>query len=210
MEAFAKGDDGRPDFLARKTCNYVTAAEDCTQLLTDCKTLEELNKMRDDQFTLVLENIIKHVPDWDSEKCPAIKEYLERAKAEAEDEEPLRKMREFRGSGAKAQAEKECKNPKGGEGETYKEGCMRHTCKKGAWRVSLDYSESCYEGASYPPWTIITTSTEGSAEAAIQCVLNGDTAEMVLNASHLSKVASKKDFEEVKEMLVSHINNKCS
>jgi len=212
-EAFRKGDDGRPDWNARKSCNYITAAIlDCTNpLIGDCMTLEEVNKMRDDQFKTVLHNVMKSIPGWDSEKCPAVREYLMRPEeAEEKAEEAPRKMREFRGRGAKAEAEKECKNPKGGEAETYKEGCLKHTCKKGVWRVSLDHSECCYEGASYPPGTTITTHNEGSAEASIQCVLNGDTAQIVLQAFHGARVASKKDLEEVKQLLVSHINTKCS
>merc|ERR1711915_156155 len=43
QKAFDAGDDGRPDWIARKSCNYMTAAVDeCTNMLVGkCNTNEE-------------------------------------------------------------------------------------------------------------------------------------------------------------------------
>merc|ERR1719357_1218372 len=88
MTAFAAGDDGRPDWMARKACNYITATiEDCTnQLVGDCATEEEVNDMKDGQMEGLLKQLSETIQEWDSEKCPAIKAYMDRNPA-AEDEE---------------------------------------------------------------------------------------------------------------------------
>merc|ERR1712212_906907 len=84
--AFAKGNDGRPDWEARKSCNYMTASiEGCTNKLQGCMTEERINAYKDLQFKSTLENVKSKVPNWDSDKCPAAKTYLDRlAAAEAE------------------------------------------------------------------------------------------------------------------------------
>merc|ERR1712179_641766 len=88
MTAFVAGDDGRPDWMARKACNYITATiEDCTnQLVGDCATEEEVNDMKDGQMEGLLKQLSETIQEWDSEKCPAIKAYMDRNPA-AEDEE---------------------------------------------------------------------------------------------------------------------------
>jgi len=85
--AIAAGDDGRPDWRARKSCNYITASiEECTnQLVGDCATEEEVIDMKDGQMKGLLEQLSATIQEWDSEKCPAIKAYLDRNPA-AEDE----------------------------------------------------------------------------------------------------------------------------
>merc|ERR1711909_87028 len=88
MAAFKAGDDGRPDWMARKSCNYITATiEECTnQLVGDCATEEDVIDMKDGQMGGILEQLSDTIQEWDSEKCPAIKAYLERnPAAEAED-----------------------------------------------------------------------------------------------------------------------------
>merc|ERR1712212_1386234 len=79
-EAIAAGDDGRPDWFARKSCNYVTAAvEDCgNTLIGDCMTEEEVNTEKDRQIKDVLQQLSEKIDEWDSEKCPAVKEHLAR------------------------------------------------------------------------------------------------------------------------------------
>merc|ERR1719430_2704494 len=86
--AMATGDDGRPDWYARKACNYITGAvEECAEgLVGECNTEEEMNNMKDQQIKGILEQISKSIDEWDSEKCPPIKAYLER-KSAAEDEQ---------------------------------------------------------------------------------------------------------------------------
>ena len=75
QEAYAKGDDGRPDWMARKSCNYMTAAvEDCgNKMIGKCKTEEEVIEMKDYQFQGILNQLATTLDEWDSEKCPAVK-----------------------------------------------------------------------------------------------------------------------------------------
>merc|ERR1719430_2731313 len=86
--AIAAGDDGRPDWFARKSCNYITGAvEECAEgLVGECNTEEEVSNMKDEQIEGILEQLSKSISEWDSEKCPPIKAYLER-KSAAEDVE---------------------------------------------------------------------------------------------------------------------------
>merc|ERR1712055_643476 len=87
--AIRAGDDGRPDWFARKSCNYITGAvEECAEgLVGECNTEEEVNKMKDEQIEGILEQLSKSISEWDSEKCPPIKAYLERKSAAEEKEE---------------------------------------------------------------------------------------------------------------------------
>merc|ERR1712215_653475 len=81
--AFQAGDDGRPDWMARKSCNYMTAAvEKCgDKLVGECNTCEEVTNMKDEQLKKVLKNVKSSVKEWDSNKCPATKAHMERMKA---------------------------------------------------------------------------------------------------------------------------------
>merc|ERR1712168_911958 len=86
--AFTAGKDDRPDWMARKSCNYITATiEECTnQLVGDCGTEDEVNKMKDEQIEGMLKQLSDTIEEWDSEKCPAIKAYMDRNPAEDEEE----------------------------------------------------------------------------------------------------------------------------
>merc|ERR1711931_454569 len=87
---FLAGEDGRPDWFARKACNYLTASiEDCYgKLIGDCATEEDVNDMRDQAIPGVLGQLSESSEEWDSEKCPVVKNHLERVKEEtAEDVE---------------------------------------------------------------------------------------------------------------------------
>jgi len=80
-----EGSDGKPDFMARKACNYMTAAvEDCAKILAPCYTEEELTKQKDEQLKQVLAQVQSSIKEWDTNKCPATKAHVERLKA-AED-----------------------------------------------------------------------------------------------------------------------------
>merc|ERR1712228_206605 len=81
--AFQAGDDGRPDWTARKSCNYMTATvEKCgDKLVGECNTCEEVTTMKDEQLKEVLRNVKSSVKEWDTNKCPATKAHLERMKA---------------------------------------------------------------------------------------------------------------------------------
>merc|ERR1719352_1418432 len=59
------GDDGRPDWQARKTCNYMTASmEDCANILIGCNTAEEVNMMKDRQLEGILSQLESSLKEW--------------------------------------------------------------------------------------------------------------------------------------------------
>merc|ERR1712025_245420 len=83
-EAIERGTDKRPDWMARKSCNYLTDTIDkCGNILVGCKTQAEVDKLKDDQFKENLDKVKEKLPAWDSTKCPAIKAHEERVKAAA-------------------------------------------------------------------------------------------------------------------------------
>merc|ERR1719347_1533815 len=83
------GEDGRPDWFARKACNYLIATvEDCYgKLIGDCSTEEEINEIRDQVIPGVLQQLSETVEEWDSEKCPVVKNHLDRVQSAAQSEE---------------------------------------------------------------------------------------------------------------------------
>merc|ERR1712215_90732 len=87
-KAFQAGNDGRPDWVARKSCNYMTeAVEGCgDKLVGECNTCEEVTAMKDEQLKNVLKNVKSSVKEWDTNKCPATKAHMERMKALEEGE----------------------------------------------------------------------------------------------------------------------------
>jgi len=81
------GDDGRPDFYARKSCNYLTeAVEKCSGAVEHCYDSDELTSMKDDQMANVLDMVKGSIKEWDPEKCPAVKAHLDRVRAKKIDE----------------------------------------------------------------------------------------------------------------------------
>jgi len=81
-EAFQGGDDGRPDWMARKSCNYLTeAVEDCSaSLVGDCYDEDEVIVMKDKQLKNVMLVMEQSVEEWDTQKCPAIKAHIDRVR----------------------------------------------------------------------------------------------------------------------------------
>jgi hypothetical protein len=78
---WAAGDDGRPDWVARKTCNYLTGSiENCGNKLVEsgCVSQEEVDRMKDNQMAASLQQVKDNVQSWDSTKCPPVKSYLQR------------------------------------------------------------------------------------------------------------------------------------
>jgi len=76
--------DGRPNFVARKTCNYMMEAiEDCGNVLMQhgCNSEEAVLAMKDAKLGRVLGNIKSTIADWDSCKCPPMKAHIDRMKA---------------------------------------------------------------------------------------------------------------------------------
>merc|ERR1712179_195777 len=74
-----KGSDGpKEDFYARKSCNYITKTiEECSCILKDCISEEELKKYMNDQYNSALEKVQTNIPNWDSQKCPAAKGHID-------------------------------------------------------------------------------------------------------------------------------------
>jgi len=84
QEAIKRGNDKRPDWLARKSCNYLTDIVDkCGNILVGCKTQAEVDQEKDRQLKENLANVKEKLLTWDSTKCPAIKAHEERVKAAA-------------------------------------------------------------------------------------------------------------------------------
>jgi len=83
---FQKGDDNRPDWLARKSCNYLTETlETCgASMVGPCFSEDQLTEKKDKQMAGALEQIEELVKGWDSSKCPVVTAYKERLQA-AED-----------------------------------------------------------------------------------------------------------------------------
>merc|ERR1719153_1500315 len=84
--AMSGGDDGRPDFAARKACNYLQdSVEDCGNvLLGECNTAEKVSEIKDNQIRGTLKNLETSIHHWDSEKCPAVKASINRMRGEPE------------------------------------------------------------------------------------------------------------------------------
>ena len=73
--ALAGGDDGKPNWMARKSCNYVqVAVEDCTNLLLgDCYSQKEVDNMKSQQLKGILSKIETEIDEWDSSLCPLVR-----------------------------------------------------------------------------------------------------------------------------------------
>jgi len=88
VAAHGAGDDGRGDWEARKSCNYVNAAVgECGDLLSGCYGEEETTAQKDHQVETILKQLERSVGGWDSSKCPVVREYLERQAGNTDDEE---------------------------------------------------------------------------------------------------------------------------
>jgi len=82
-QAVVAGDDGREAFSARKACNYITQSLDVcgNMLIGECNTEEKVLEMKDNQLENFLRKLNENLDDWESEKCPTVKAYLERKRA---------------------------------------------------------------------------------------------------------------------------------
>merc|ERR1711970_689651 len=73
IAAVTAGDDGRPDWMARKSCNYLTdAVTQCgDHLVGQCYTMDQVDTMKNNQLSLIISQLETTVTGWDSAKCPA-------------------------------------------------------------------------------------------------------------------------------------------
>jgi len=81
-EQIGIGEDGRPDFAARKACNYMESAiQTCgSSLEGKCFTHAEIMKMKDGTTSSILKQLKSSLQEWDSNKCPAVESHIERLK----------------------------------------------------------------------------------------------------------------------------------
>jgi len=72
--------DDRPDWRARKTCNYITTAiEDCAnKMIGECYTEEEVDDIKDQEIPQMMQQLSTSVKEWNSELCPVIEDHLDR------------------------------------------------------------------------------------------------------------------------------------
>merc|ERR1712106_799460 len=119
-EKFTAGDDGRPDWMARKTCNYMTASvEDCgNAMIGECNTEEEINDIKDQQLSSVLEQLQINVEEWDTDKCPAVKAHKERVNRDTEEEETEEEAVEVESGAQQEEPAEETDGEEGGDAET--------------------------------------------------------------------------------------------
>jgi len=70
---YKKGDDNKPDWFARKSCNYLTEAVDtCGNKLLACKPEADVNIQKNRQLNNILTQLEDQVTTWDSTKCPVV------------------------------------------------------------------------------------------------------------------------------------------
>merc|ERR1712055_408315 len=79
---FQAGDDGKPNWVARKSCNFLTAAVDgCGNLLGQCMPVDVVNNQKDNQIKQILHQLESQVTGWNSGLCPVVKAYNDRLAA---------------------------------------------------------------------------------------------------------------------------------
>eukprot|EP00092_Neocalanus_flemingeri_P010981 GFUD01011824.1.p1 GENE.GFUD01011824.1~~GFUD01011824.1.p1 ORF type:complete len:447 (+),score=101.01 GFUD01011824.1:59-1399(+) len=111
-------------------------------------------------------------------------------------------------------SQKNCQKPKGTEGESWTEGCIRQTCKDGVWMATLEKTVCCYEREAVTPNKniITTTSQDGCTTTTLDCTLDDGQAKMVFSAENsCPKPATENQIEELTQMLEEHAKtNHCS
>jgi len=82
---------------------------------------------------------------------------------------------------------KKCTNPEGKDGESYSDGCLKHTCRATVWNTSLDKSVCCTNGMAFTTNTTIssTTSEDGCVKVDVDCVDEGGHAKEVVHIQNL-------------------------
>jgi len=85
--------DDRPYFFERKQCNHITRiVEECGALLSDCHTPMYVQDKMDKIVNIYLRTNINgtlemssFLADWDNDKCPVVRDFIERNKTKTED-----------------------------------------------------------------------------------------------------------------------------
>ena len=87
----------------------------------------------------------------------------------------------------------------GVNGEAYIEGCVKHTCKKGVWRPSIDKSTCCFNGEAFEFGSRISTGNDDCTTAYLECTNNG--IETVISIFPHCSPAKKIQVNQVKDLL---------
>eukprot|EP00092_Neocalanus_flemingeri_P002518 GFUD01002694.1.p1 GENE.GFUD01002694.1~~GFUD01002694.1.p1 ORF type:complete len:196 (-),score=52.99 GFUD01002694.1:156-743(-) len=68
----------KPNYYARKTCNYLTTAfQDCFNIMGKCLPEEKLTNQKDLLIKEAVKNTVEY-PGFQTDKCPITKDYMER------------------------------------------------------------------------------------------------------------------------------------
>merc|ERR1711887_3524 len=96
-----------------------------------------------------------------------------------------------------------CQHPEGVNGEAYIEGCVKHTCKKGVWRPSIDESTCCFNGEAFEFGSRISTVDDDCTTVHLECTNKG--IETVISISPHCSPAKKIQVDQIKDVLKQHI-----
>merc|ERR1719233_843032 len=96
-----------------------------------------------------------------------------------------------------------CQHPEGANGEAYIEGCVKHTCKKGVWRPSIDRSTCCFNGEAFEFGNTITVLEDDDTVTSLECTRHG--IEILITRSKHSSPAKKIHVDEIKDLLTQHL-----
>jgi len=96
-----------------------------------------------------------------------------------------------------------CQHPEGVNGEAYIEGCVKHTCKKGVWRPSIDKSTCCFNGEAFEFGSRISTVDDDCTTVYLECTNNG--IETVISISPHCSPAKKIQVDQIKDLLKQHV-----
>ena len=91
----------------------------------------------------------------------------------------------------------------GVNGEAYIEGCVKHTCKKGVWRPSIDKSTCCFNGEAFEFGSRISTVDDDCTTVYLECTDNG--IETVISISPHCSPAKKIQVDQIKDLLKQKI-----
>jgi len=92
-----------------------------------------------------------------------------------------------------------CQHPEGVNGEANIEGCVKHTCKKGVWRPSIDKSTCCFNGEAFEFGSRISTVDDDCTTVYLECTNKG--IETVISISPHCSPAKKIQVDQIKDLL---------
>ena len=84
MAKLGQEEDGKPNYRARKSCNFIVSVENCADKLKDngyTSDEEALEKIKDTSIWDIIGNLNTTVSGWDSCKCPPVRAHLNRTMA---------------------------------------------------------------------------------------------------------------------------------